>query len=119
MEGPQFEHSVFDVCGHSPLVKYFLKNKDLKHKKQHSTLVKRTEIIEQPPHEAVCYKDVLDQSKEFEKKSQLMFRRYKNQRFVTLAIVGLSHSGTTTVRSSPWLNASKPGRMHPTSMNCK
>ena len=67
---------MFDVCGHSPLVKYFLKNKNLKHKKQHSTLVKRTEITEQPPPEALCYKDVLDKSKEFEKKNQSMFKKY-------------------------------------------
>ena len=76
LEGPSFEHSVFDVCGHSPLVKFFLKNKNLKHKKEHSTLVKRTEISELPPVEALCYKDILDQSKEAEKKNQLMFKRF-------------------------------------------
>lgn len=75
MEGPGFEHSVFDVCGHSPLVKFFLKSKHLRHKKEHSTLVKRTEISEQPPAQALCYKDILDQSKDFEKKNQAAFRR--------------------------------------------
>ena len=75
LEGPGFEHSVFDVCGHSPLVKFFLKNKHLQHKKEHSTLVKRTEISELPPAQAICYKDILDQSKDFEKKNQAAFRR--------------------------------------------
>jgi hypothetical protein len=75
LEGPGFEHSVFDVCGHSPLVKFFLKSKHLRHKKEHSTLVKRTEISEQPPAQALCYKDILDQSKDFEKKNQAAFRR--------------------------------------------
>lgn len=76
LEAPVFEHSVFDVCGHSPLVKFYLKNKNLKHKKEHSTLVKRTEISELPPAEAVCYKDILDQSKQAEKKNHQMFKRF-------------------------------------------
>lgn len=78
LEGPAFEHSVFDVCGNSPLVKFFLKSKQLKHKIEHTTLVKRTEISELPVSEAVCYKDVLDKSKEFEKKNQSTFRRLIN-----------------------------------------
>ena len=41
---------VFDVCGHSPLVKHYLQERKLSYDSRYSLLMKRTEIGQQPPY---------------------------------------------------------------------
>ena len=48
--GPKFNHVVFDVCGHSPLVKHYLQERKLTYDSRYSLLMKRTEIGQQPPY---------------------------------------------------------------------
>ena len=63
LKGPDFEHVVFNLFGHSPLVKHYIDNMNLSHVIEKEIVVGRTEIVEEPPKDAICYKDVLLQSK--------------------------------------------------------
>lgn len=48
--GPKFDHVVFDVHGHSPLVRQYLQERNLSYNTKYSLLMKRTEIGQQPPY---------------------------------------------------------------------
>ena len=74
-----FDHAMFNVNGQSPLVKYYMKERDLAREKEYKTLVNRTEISERPPSRAVCYKDILAESKEVGAKNQEQFQQYGNK----------------------------------------
>ena len=63
IRGPEFEHVVFNLYGHSPLVKHYMDTLKLSHINEKEIVVGRTEIAEEPPHDALCYRDILKQSK--------------------------------------------------------
>ena len=63
LRGPDFEHVVFNLYGHSPLVRHYMDVMSLSHVNEKEIVVGRTEIAEEPPKDAVCYRDVLAQSK--------------------------------------------------------
>ena len=63
LRGPEFEHVVFNLYGHSPLVKHYMEQMNLSHVNEKEIVVGRTEITEEPPPDAVCYRDILMESK--------------------------------------------------------
>ncbi len=76
LKGPEFEHVVFDLYGHSPLVKHYMIHKNLTHVNEKAIVVGRTEISEEPPRDAVCYRDIITQSKATGKNNQELFQKY-------------------------------------------
>ena len=50
IQGPKFDHVVFDVHGKSPLVKHYLQKRKLINESGQSLLTQRTEISELPPY---------------------------------------------------------------------
>lgn len=76
LKGPEFERVMFNLHGHSPLVKHYLNTMRLSHISEKEVVVGRTEISEEPPHDAVCYRDVLAESKAAGDKNQELFDKY-------------------------------------------
>lgn len=60
--GPEFSRCVFDVYGHSPLVKQFLRMQKLSKNSETSVLIQRTEIKSLPPLSAPTYRQVIRKS---------------------------------------------------------
>lgn len=79
LQGPAFDHVVFNVYGRSPLVRHYLDNKNLTHVNEKEVVVGRTEISEEQPKDAVCYKDILTESKTAGDANQDQFQRYRAQ----------------------------------------
>ena len=75
IKGPEFEHVLFNLYGHSPLVRHYMNNLNMTHVKEKEIVVGRTEISEEPPHDAVCYRDILFQSKLTGKANRALFER--------------------------------------------
>ena len=63
LQGPAFDHVLFNVYGQSPLVKHYMDNMKLTHENEKEVVVGRTEISDEPPCDAVCYKDILSESR--------------------------------------------------------
>lgn len=76
LKGPAFDHVVFNLYGHSPLVKHYMDNKNLTHENEKEVVVGRTEIAEEPPRDAVCYRDVLTRSRTTGDTNRQQFQRY-------------------------------------------
>lgn len=76
IRGPEFEHVVFNLYGHSPLVKHYMDNLKLSHVNEKEIVVGRTEIAEEPPRDALCYRDILKQSKMATESNRELFLRY-------------------------------------------
>ena len=75
LRGPEFEHVVFNLYGHSPLVKHYMQLMRLSHVNEKEIVVGRTEIAEEPSPDAVCYKDVLIESKAVTESNREQFLR--------------------------------------------
>lgn len=75
LKGPEFEHVLFNLYGHSPLVKHYMENKNLTHISEKEVVVGRTEIAEEPARDAACYQDVLDKSKKAVDNNRDTFRK--------------------------------------------
>jgi hypothetical protein len=76
LRGPEFEHVLFNVYGHSPLVKHYMQQMNLSHVNEKEIVVGRTEISEEPPQNAVCYRDVLIESKVATDSNREQFLKY-------------------------------------------
>lgn len=75
LKGPAFERVMFNLYGHSPLVQHYMDNKNLTHENEKEIVVGRTEIVEEPPRDAVCYRDVLLESKATGDVNRNLFQR--------------------------------------------
>ena len=73
--GPQFEHNVFDIHGHSPLVKHYLQRKSLSYDEGFTQLTRRTEVAKEAPADALSYKEVLEESAQQDKRTQAQLKR--------------------------------------------
>ena len=76
LKGPEFERVLFNLYGRSALVQHYLENMKLSHINEKEVVVGRTEIAEEPPRDAICYKDILAESKAVGDKNQELFLRY-------------------------------------------
>lgn len=76
LKGPDFQQVMFNLYGHSPLVKHYMDNLNLSHVNEKEIVVGRTEITKEPPQDAVCYRDVLMQSKAATENIREDFLRY-------------------------------------------
>lgn len=79
LRGPEFEHVVFNLYGHSPLVKHYMERMNLSHVNEKEIVVGRTEITEEPPPDAVCYRDILVESKVVTESNREQFLRYAGE----------------------------------------
>lgn len=78
VKGPEFEHSMFNLFGHSPLVRHYMDTRRLAHHvNEKEVVVGRTEIAaaEESQRDAVCYRDVLAQSLAAAKRNRALFQR--------------------------------------------
>ena len=75
LKGPEFEHALFNIYGHSPLVRHYMNEMDMSHTKEKEIVVGRTEISEEPPQDAACYKVIMAQSKATVDKHKATFQR--------------------------------------------
>jgi len=75
IKGPEFEHVLFNFHGHSPLVKHYINNTRRTHINEKESIVGRTEIVDDQPEKAVCYKEILAESKRTSEKNHAMFQR--------------------------------------------
>lgn len=75
LQGPIFDHVMFNLHGHSPLVKHYMDRRDLTHVNEKEVVVGRTEISEEAPHDAICYKDILAESKAVGDSNREQFQR--------------------------------------------
>ena len=75
IKGPEFEHVLFNFHGHSPLVKHYINNIRRTHISEKESIVGRTEIIDDQPEKAICYKEILAESKRTSEKNHTMFQR--------------------------------------------
>ncbi len=60
-KGPEFDNSLFDLYGHSPLVEYYLYNNKGRKINNAVTLVQHPYITELPALTAMTYNDVIKQ----------------------------------------------------------
>ena len=60
-KGPEFDNSLFDLYGHSPLVEYYLYNNKGRKINNAVTLVQHPYITELPALNSVTYNDVIKQ----------------------------------------------------------
>jgi hypothetical protein len=60
-KGPEFDNSLFDLYGHSPLVEYYLYNNKGRKINNAVTLVQHPYITELPALSAMTYNDVIKQ----------------------------------------------------------
>lgn len=74
MKGPEFEHVLFNLHGHSPLVKHYINHTRLTHINEKESIVGRTEVSTEP-EKAVCYQDVLAESKKSSDRNHAMFQK--------------------------------------------
>lgn len=79
LKGPEFQHVVFNVYGHSPLVRHYMEQMSLLQANEKEIVVGRTEITEEPPPDAVCFKDILTQSKVATESNREQFHRHYKQ----------------------------------------
>lgn len=74
--GPQFERSVLDVHGRSPLVQHYLQQRNLSREDSLAQLTRRTELGEDmPPASVPSFKEVLEESEQQDKRNHAQFKR--------------------------------------------
>ena len=81
VQGPQFEHMLFDVHGQSPLVKHYMQRRRLGYDTEYALLMRRTEVVGRQPDTSssaaavVTYQEILKESKDQEKKTHQLFQK--------------------------------------------
>ena len=75
IKGPEFEHVLFNLHGHSPLVKHYINHTKLTQINEKESIVGRTEIIEKEPGQALCYQAILAKSKRTSDRNHAMFQK--------------------------------------------
>ncbi|EDV28242.1 uncharacterized protein TRIADDRAFT_53657 [Trichoplax adhaerens] len=62
-KGPEFEKSIFNIHGHSPLVEQYMRMKQLRKSNHPVVYIHRTDINKLPPVDALTYQDVIKDSR--------------------------------------------------------